>query len=103
MLEASKQVGLHSFVEKLKMGYDTEVEPEGRGLSTTLRQLILLTRAVAGQPSLMLLEEQALPQEPFLRKRILDVMMAENNQWTLLIAASDPEVVGRCQNQYQLT
>lgn len=103
MLEASKQVGLHSFVEKLKMGYDTEVEPEGRGLSTTLRQLILLTRAVAGQPSLMLLEEQALPQEPELRKRVLDLMMADRNPWTLLIAATDPEILSRCENQYQLT
>jgi ABC-type bacteriocin/lantibiotic exporter with double-glycine peptidase domain len=103
MIQAAQQTGLHDFVEKLKRGYDTEVEPEGRGLSTTLRQLILLTRAVAGKPGLMLLEEQALPQEPVLRKRVLDLMMAEHNQWTLLIAATDPEVVNRCENQYQLT
>lgn len=54
---ASKQIGLHEFIESLPNGYDYNVKERGVMLSSGQRQLIAFLRAYVSKPSILILDE----------------------------------------------
>ncbi len=52
-----EMVGLKSFLSSLPAGFDTLLQPTGKGLSSIIAKKILLLRAFAGNPELLLLDE----------------------------------------------
>ncbi len=54
---AAETVGIHEFIVRLEMGYESVVGPGGLELSAGQTQLISLARAIAGRPSILLLDE----------------------------------------------
>ena len=54
---AAKAVGAHEFIMKLERGYDTPLQERGGNLSIGQRQLISFTRAVVGEPRILILDE----------------------------------------------
>lgn len=54
---ASKQIGLHDFIESLPNGYDYNVKERGVMLSSGQRQLIAFLRAYVSKPSILILDE----------------------------------------------
>lgn len=57
LMELVEVVGLNSFIRSLPDGFDTMLEPTGKGLSTIIAKKILLLRAFASSPELLLLDE----------------------------------------------
>lgn len=57
LLELAKVVGLESFISSLPKGFDTELNPTGKGMSSIIAKKILLVRAFATSPGLLLLDE----------------------------------------------
>jgi ATP-binding cassette subfamily B protein len=57
IIEASKQVGAHRFIEKLPDGYDFNVMERGAMLSVGQRQLISFIRAYVFNPKILILDE----------------------------------------------
>lgn len=57
LMELADIVGLRSFITALPMGFDTMLEPTGKGLSTIIAKKILLLRAFTSRPELLLLDE----------------------------------------------
>ncbi len=57
LLELARVVGLDTYIESLPKGFDTELRPTGRGMSSIIAKKILLVRAFATSPTLLLLDE----------------------------------------------
>lgn len=57
VIEASKAIGLHTFVMNLEKGYDTHVGEGGNLLSLGQKQLISFARAILANPRILILDE----------------------------------------------
>lgn len=55
--EAAKRAMIHTYIESLPKGYDTEIGEAGKGLSGGQRQLISYARAILLDPSILILDE----------------------------------------------
>jgi subfamily B ATP-binding cassette protein MsbA len=57
VIKASKEIGVHDFIESLPQGYDYNVKERGVMLSSGQRQLIAFLRAYITQPAILVLDE----------------------------------------------
>lgn len=57
VIDAAKVVGADDFIQRLAVGYETEVEERGNILSAGERQLLSFARALLANPSILILDE----------------------------------------------
>jgi ATP-binding cassette, subfamily B, bacterial len=99
----AEKTGLQSFISSLKTGYDTMLDPTGNRLPRSVIQKILLTRALANKPGLLLLEEPWQGQEDNCRQRIQQLLLNELPGITVLVIANDEAFVRKCDRVIRLT
>lgn len=64
VIEASKMIGAHEFIERLPGGYDYQVMERGATLSLGQRQLISFVRALIFNPDILILDEATSSIDP---------------------------------------
>jgi ABC-type multidrug transport system fused ATPase/permease subunit len=85
--EVSTQVDFYRFIKGLPRGLDHEVKEGGVTLSAGQRQLLALGRALAHDPTLLVLDEATSSVDPETERRIQDsIFRLSKRQTTLIIA-----------------
>lgn len=87
---AANAMGLEEFVRSQPKGYDTVLDPSGKKLSRGISERLLLARAIAHRPRILLLENSLEHVDVLQRKKIIDFLTSPENAWTLIAVSSDP-------------
>jgi len=94
---AVEKTGLNDFVRTLPKGFDSPIDPEGKNLSSSTIQKILLARSIADRPCLLLLEDALVHIETKQRQKIIDFLTGPEAPWTLIAVSSDLRFAKNCQ------
>ncbi len=95
VVDLAAKTGLNNCIATLKNGYDTILDPAGKRLSRNVIHKILLVRALAGKPRLLLLEEPWQQSENSYRKQIIQ-LLCEIKNTTLVVVSNDEEFASLC-------
>jgi ABC-type bacteriocin/lantibiotic exporter with double-glycine peptidase domain len=95
MSQYVEKLGLTDFVQSNSAGYDYVLDPSGKKLPKTIRQKILLIRALLGKNRLLLLEEPFEDLDEPARKALIDIIKGRIN-CTVLIASNDAAIAKEC-------
>lgn len=83
--------GLSTFIEAHPEGLDQPMRPTGLHLPGRTTRIILLMRALAAKPALLLLEAPCDGMEPAAAGRVIRFLMEELTGSTVVIAGNNPE------------
>jgi ABC-type multidrug transport system fused ATPase/permease subunit len=87
MIEVSKFLGLHNFIEALYRNYDTKLKENGSNISIGQRQLIAFARALITDPKILILDEATSSVDPYTETLIQDALnKARKGRTTIIIA-----------------
>ncbi|WP_268036391.1 peptidase domain-containing ABC transporter [Algoriphagus sp. PAP.12] len=84
-------VDLKDYIYQLPDDLNTELQPEGKGLSKRLVQSILVARSLMGKPKAMIMENALLHLYEDVKLRILSYLMA--GDWTLIVVTKDENAI----------
>jgi len=87
MIEVSKFLGLHNFIEALNKKYDTKLKENASNISIGQRQLIAFARALITDPKILILDEATSSVDPYTETLIQDALdKARKGRTTIIIA-----------------
>ncbi len=89
-------VGLKGFIATQKAGLDTPLKTEGETLPQSVVRKILLARALAGNPKLLLLDEPFLGLDEISARSLRDYLLRKMPNTTLIAISNDPDFVKEC-------
>lgn len=87
---ALDSVSLTSYIKSLPNGLDTKIFPEGKQLSSSNAQKILLARSIVRKPSVLFYEDPTDKMDDDTSKAIIDFLFSENNNWTVIVSSGNP-------------
>ena len=87
VINASKELGIHEFIESLPGGYDYNVRERGIMLSSGQRQLIAFLRAYLTEPSILVLDEATSSVDSYTEESIQRAIKTITKGKTSLIIA----------------
>jgi len=99
---ALRLVGLEDVVAALPEGISTQLAPSGEPLSDTQVLRLMIARAVAEQPRLLLIDHTLDALAPHAQGRVLDGLMDTEAPWTLIVFTQDPAVLSGFPRRYAL-
>ena len=86
-------VGLEKFIYQLPDDLETLLLPEGKGLSKSTINSIILARCLSAQPKVLLLEGLFADMLPGVKSRVLDFIL--NGQWSVMVISDETEIISR--------
>lgn len=94
--------GLSSYIAALKEGFDTPLDPAGKRLPKNVVLKILLVRALAHKPKLLLLEEPWQGIDAETTQRIQHLLLQETNA-TVIVVTNDVQFIQNCDRTINLS
>jgi ABC-type bacteriocin/lantibiotic exporter with double-glycine peptidase domain len=102
VLWAMKQVELLPFLEHSPDGLQTQIDPEGRRLSSGIIHKIVLARSIAERPKILLLEDSLTNLDQTERQSIYSNILNKSNGWTVIMTSNDPLIASECDSSIEL-
>jgi ABC-type bacteriocin/lantibiotic exporter with double-glycine peptidase domain len=94
---ALKQVGLLELISSLADGLQTPLSSNGEPLNSEQQLRLTLARAIAGSPKLLMIDKTLDHIDRRFLPSILEVLLAPDANWTLIIISQQADVIERCQ------
>ncbi|HRF26547.1 MAG TPA: ABC transporter ATP-binding protein [Ferruginibacter sp.] len=96
VMEEAGKLGLKNFISQLPAGLETKLLSNGSRLPKKFVQKLLLLRALVSHPRLLLLEEpfEGIEDEP--RKQIIDYLLHEDKNQTMVISCNEIDFAEKC-------
>jgi len=91
--KVSRQANAYHYIKRLSGGFDHEVKEGGATLSGGQRQLLALSRALAYNPTLLILDEATSSVDPETERLIQDSIFSLSRRQTTLIIAHRPSTI----------
>ena len=96
VMNAIEKTFLTEFVEHLKDGFNTVIEPEGKTLPESVKTKIILARSIACRSKLMLITDHLNSLDPAESRKIIDFLIDKKNPWTLIVISNQSEIASKC-------
>jgi ABC-type bacteriocin/lantibiotic exporter with double-glycine peptidase domain len=93
---AIESVKLGAFIKSLPKGLDTKIFPEGKQLSSSNAQKILLARSIVNKPKILFYEDALDRMDADVAKEIIDFLTSSENKWTLIVSSKNPYWKEKC-------
>ena len=96
---ALDMVHLTPFIKSLPEGLDTKIFPEGKQLSSSNAQKILLARSIVRKPAILFYEDPTDKMDREAANVIIDFIFSPQNPWTVVVSSANPHWQTRCSRQ----
>jgi ABC-type bacteriocin/lantibiotic exporter with double-glycine peptidase domain len=96
---AIEAVQLSSLIKTLPKGLNTKIFPEGKQLSSSNAQKILLARNIIHKPKILFLEDPTDNMDEEVANEIIDFITAEKNNWTVIVSSKNTHWKTKCTRQ----
>ncbi len=93
---AIDSVKLGDFIKSLPKGLDTKIFPEGKQLSSSIAQKILLARSIINKPKILLYEDALDKMDDDVAMEVIDFLTSEKNNWTLIVSSKNAYWKTKC-------
>jgi len=93
---ALDSVQLSPFIKSLPKGLDTRIFPEGKQLSSSNAQKLLLARSIVHKPKILFYEDPTDKMDEKVANEIIDFITSEKNNWTIIVSSKNPYWRTKC-------
>jgi len=93
---AIDSVKLGDFIKSLPNGLDTKISPEGKQLSSSNAQKILVARSIISKPKILFYEDVLDKMDAEAANEIIDFITSDKNKWTLLVTSKNDNWKAKC-------
>lgn len=83
-------VQLTNYIKSLPKSLDTLIFPEGKQLSSSNIQKILLVRSIIHKPKILFYEDPTDTMDENVANEIIDFITAEEHSWTIIVSSKNP-------------
>lgn len=92
-----EKVKLTEEIKKLPNGLDEIILTDGKQLSSSINQKIVLARAIINYPTILFLEDPLDKMDTDQANEIIDFIVSKENNWTLIVTAKNNYWKGKCE------
>lgn len=93
---AIDSVKLGDFIKSLPNGLDSKIYPEGKQLSSSNAQKILLARSIINKPKILFYEDPLDKMDEEAAKEIIDFITDSKHQWTVIVSSKNDYWKQKC-------
>ena len=77
-------------------GLETRIFPEGKQLSSSNAQKVLLARSIIHKPKVLFYEDALEKMDTEAANEIIDFLTSKENKWTLIVTSKNPYWKTKC-------
>jgi len=89
-------VQLSSYIKSLPKGLETRIFPEGKQLSSSNTQKLLLARSIIHKPKILFYEDPTDNMDEEVANDIIDFITSDKNKWTIIVSSKNPYWKTKC-------
>ena len=95
-------VGLTLIVKRLPFGLETIINSDGRHLTRSVIQKIMIARAIISRPKILFLEEPTISMDPKAARKIIDFLVNPKNDWTVIVSSINKYWIKACNREIDM-